>query len=393
MKEPLKIQTKGLPEKKLLEQLELRLKGDFTYGSGRIIGSMCTSPHRLANEVYSRFLETNLGDSGLFPAVAELEKEAIRMLGTLLSNPEASGHIVTGGTEANLLALWAAKKLSKKTNCEVIVPASAHCSFDKAADLLGMKIRRVSLNDRFQVDVAAVREAISPKTVAIVGIAGTTGLGVVDPISELSEFASEEDVYLHVDAAFGGFVLPFLEDLGFTVPKFDFAVPGVCSITIDPHKMGLASIPAGGIVFRDESLRRAVSWHIPYLSGGETEQATLVGTRSGASAIAVWTIMKHLGKAGYRRIVKNCMHLTLKLAKEIQRIKGLSIVTQPTMNILGLKSNTLDIRRVAEELRLRKWAVSLFPHHIRIVIMPHIKKQHIEQFLEDLNRIADELRG
>lgn len=382
-----------MPEKKLLEELEIRLKGDFSYGSGRIIGSMCTSPHPLAREVYNRFFETNLGDSGLFPAVAELEKETVRMLGALLSNPEASGHIVTGGTEANLLALWAAKKLSRKTNCEVVVPASAHCSFDKAADLLGMRIVKVRLNDRFQVDVAAVRKAIGPKTVAVVGIAGTTGLGVVDPIGELSELASEENLYFHVDAAFGGFVLPFLEDLGFSVPEFDFAVPGVCSITIDPHKMGLAPIPAGGILFRDESLRKTVSWGISYLSGGETEQATLVGTRSGASAIAVWTVMKHFGREGYRKIVKNCMHLTLKLAKEAQKIKGLSIVTQPTMNVLGLKSNTLDIRRVTEELRLRKWAVSLFPHHIRIVVMPHIKKQHIEQFLEDLNRIADELRG
>ena len=382
-----------MPEKKLLEELELRLKGDFSYGSGRIIGSMCTSPHPLTRIVYNRFLETNLGDSGLFPAVAQLEKETVRMLGALLSNPEASGHIVTGGTEANLLALWAAKKLSRKTNCEVVVPASAHCSFDKAADLLGMRIVKVRLNDRFQVDVAAVRKAIGPKTVAVVGIAGTTGLGVVDPIGELSELASEENLYFHVDAAFGGFVLPFLEDLGFSVPEFDFAVPGVCSITIDPHKMGLAPIPAGGILFRDESLRKTVSWDIPYLSGGETEQATLVGTRSGASAIAVWTVMKHFGREGYRKIVKNCMHLTLKLAKEAQKIKGLSIVTQPTMNVLGLKSNTLDIRRVTEKLRLRKWAVSLFPHHIRIVVMPHIKKQHIEQFLEDLNRIADELRG
>jgi tyrosine decarboxylase/aspartate 1-decarboxylase len=386
------MQNKGLPKKELLEELEQRLKGDFTYGSGRIIGSMCTSPHPLAREVCNRFLETNLGDSGLFPAVAKLEKETIRMLGTLLSNAEASGHMVTGGTEANLLALWAAKKLSRKTNCEVVVPASAHCSFDKAADLLGMRIVRTRLNDRFQVDVAAVRKAMSPRTVAIVGIAGTTELGVVDPINELSELASEEDVYLHVDAAFGGFVLPFLEDLGFSVPDFDFAVPGVCSITIDPHKMGLAPIPAGGILFRDEGLRRTVSWDIPYLSGGETEQATLVGTRSGASAIAVWTVMRHLGREGYRRIVKNCMHLTLKLAEEVQNIKGLSIVTQPTMNVLGLTSNTLNIRRVAEELRLSKWAVSLFPHHIRIVVMPHIKEQHIEQFLEDLNRTVDELR-
>ena len=387
------MQTKGLPEQKLKEELELRLKGDFTYKSGRIIGSMCTSPHPLARKVYIRFLETNLGDTGLFPAVAELEREAIRMLGTLLSSPEATGHIVTGGTEANLLALWAAKKLSRKADCEVIVPASAHCSFDKAADLLGMRIVRARLNDRFQVDVAEVRKAVSPKTVAIVGIAGTTELGVVDPIDELSELASEEDLYLHVDAAFGGFVLPFLEDLGFSVPDFDFAVPGVCSITIDPHKMGLAPIPAGGILFRHESLRKAVSWDIPYLSGGETEQATLVGTRSGASAVAVWIVMKHLGREGYRKIVRNCMRLTLKLAREIPKIGGLRTATEPTMNIVGLKSDEFDIRRIAEELRLRKWAIALFPHHIRIVIMPHVKEPHIEELLQDLNEIVKELRG
>ena len=81
------------------------------------------------------------------------------------------------------------------------------------------------------------------------------------------------------------------------------------------------------------------------------------------------------------------------ILSEVQNIKGLNIVTQPTMNVIGLESNTVDISRVAEELRLRKWAVSLFPHHIRIVIMPHTKEQHIEQFLEDLNRIVDELRG
>lgn len=385
--------SKGVPEEKLLRELESRLKEDFTYDSGRIIGSMCTNPHPLARKVYGRFLETNLGDAGLFPAVAQIEKEAIKMLGTLLSNPEASGHIVTGGTEANLLALWTAKKLSGRTDCEIIVPASAHCSFDKAADLLGMKIIKAKLNERFQVDMEAVRRAINQKTIAIVGVAGTTGLGVVDPIDELSELASEENLYLHVDAAFGGFVLPFLKDLGFTAPDFDFALPRVSSITVDPHKMGLAPIPAGGILFRNENLSKTVSSDIPYLSGGKTEQTTLVGTRSGASAIAVWTVMKHLGREGYRKIVKNCMHLTLKLAKGIQKIEGLSTVAPPTMNILGLKSSTFDIGRVAEELRLRKWAVSLFPHYIRIVIMPHIQEQHVEQFLEDLNRIVDELRG
>ena len=256
-----------------------------------------------------------------------------------------------------------------------------------------MKIVKVGLNSRFQVDVEAVEKAVNSNTIAIVGLAGTTGLGVVDPISQLSEIAVRKNLYLHLDAAFGGFVLPFLKELGFSVPDFDFSLPGVRSITIDPHKMGLAPIPAGGILFRNEKLRKAVAWSVSYLAGGESEQATIVGTRSGASVIAVWALLKHLGTAGYKRIVRSCMRLTWKLAGEIQKINGLDIMTEPVMNIVGIKSEVFDIRRIAKELRLRKWAVSLFPNHIRIVVMPHVHKQHIEEFLEDLKDIVTELGG
>jgi len=387
------MEKEGLPQSSVLKELESRLSRDFTYSSGRIIGSMCTCPHPLARKVCTRFLDRNLGDSGLSPALVKLEKETIHTLGTLLSNPKASGHIVTGGTEANTLALWAAKKLSKRKKCEVIVPTSAHYSFDKAADLLGLKIVRVGLNSRFQVDVEALEKSVTANTIAIAGMAGTTGLGVVDPISELSEIAVKKGLYLHVDAAFGGFVLPFLKELGFSVPDFDFSLPGVCSITIDPHKMGLAPIPAGGIMFRNESLRKAVAWNVSYLAGGETEQATFVGTRSGASVLGVWALLKHLGTEGYKRIVRSCMRLTWKLAVEIQKINGLDVMTEPTMNIVGIKSEVFDIRRIAKELRLRKWAVSLFPNHIRIVVMPHVQKHHIEEFLEDLKDIVNKLGG
>jgi tyrosine decarboxylase/aspartate 1-decarboxylase len=387
------LQDKGFSRNFVLRELESKLRKDLTYDSGKILGSMCTSPHPLARKVYARFLDRNLGDSRLFPALAELEKETVQMLGTLLSNPKASGCITTGGTEGNTLALWTARKIGKKKQGEVIVPASAHYSFDKAADLLGLKIVRVRLNSEFQVDVEVVKKAINPNTIAIVGVAGTTGLGVVDPISKLSDIAVEKDLFLHVDAAFGGFVLPFLKELGIDVPNFDFALPGVSSITIDPHKMGLAPIPAGGILFRNERLRRLITWNISYLAGGETEQSTFVGTRSGASVIAVWTLLKHLGKEGYRKIVSRCMYLTWKLAREIPRIKGLDVMTEPTINIVGLKSEVFDIRKVAQELRLRSWAVSLFPEHIRIVVMPHVRKQHIEKFLEDLKDIINKLEG
>lgn len=383
--------SKGLPRKEVLQELDLRLGKDFTYESGRIIGSMCNYPHPLARKVYARFLEKNLGDSGLFPATAELEEETVQIIGGLLSNEKASGHIISGGTEGNILALWAAKKSAKKEKREVIVPASAHCSFDKAGDLLDIKIVRVRLNSKFQVDTDAVAKAINPNTIAVVGIAGTTGLGTVDPIDELSEIALDNGLYLHVDAAFGGFVLPFLKELGHDIPIFDFQAPGVCSITVDSHKMGLAPIPAGGILFRNEKIEENISWNISYLAGGEAKHATIVGTRSGASVIAVWSLIRHLGREGYTRIIKRCMRLTWKLAEEIPKIQGLEVITEPTMNIIGLTSHTLDIKQVALRLRLKGWAVALFPRHIRIVAMPHVREEHVDEFLEDLKSVTCKL--
>jgi len=383
---------KGLPKSVILKELGKKLQRDLTYSSGKILGSMCTEPHSLAKQVYLQYLEKNLGDPGLFPASAELEQEAIRMLGSLLSNPNTSGRIVSGGTEANILALWAARNLAKKERGEVIVPVSAHCSFDKASDLLNLKLIKVKLNRSFQMNVKAAEEAITPKTVAIVGVAGTTGLGVIDPIHELSEIALAHNIYLHVDAAFGGFVLPFLKELGFNAPDFDFKLLGVCSITIDPHKMGLAPIPAGGILFRDASMTEAISMRVPYLAGGETEQSTVMGTRPGASAIAVWALLMHLGREGYKAVVERCLRLTWKLVEGIQQIDGIDIVTQPTINVVGIKSDTIDVWLVAQELRKRGWAVSLFPGYIRIVVMPHVKLSHVESFLEDLGEITKELK-
>jgi tyrosine decarboxylase/aspartate 1-decarboxylase len=106
--------------------------------------------------------------------------------------------------------------------------------------------------------------------------------------------------------------------------------------------------------------------------------------------IAVWSLLKHLGKDGYKRIVKRCMCLTWKLADGIQNIEGLEIMAKPTMNVVGLTSHTLDIKRVTEELRRKGWAVALFPEHIRIVIMPYVQERHVNEFLEDLKSIAHE---
>ena len=385
------LHEKGLPKNVLFQKIKTRLQQDSTYRSGRILGSMCTEPHSFAKQVYMQFLEKNLGDPYLFPATAELEREVIQMFGSLLSNPNAYGYIVSGGTEANILALWTARNLAKRKKHEVILSVSSHFSFDKAADLLGLKLIKIELNNRFQVDIKAVEETITSNTVAIVGNVGTTDLGVVDPIPELSKIALANDIYLHIDAAFGGFVLPFLKNLGLPAPAFDFRFPGVHSITIDPHKMGLAPIPAGGILFRDTSIVEPIGMKVSYLAGGEANLATLVGTRSGASSIAVWALLMHLGRAGYEAVVKRCMKLTWALAEGVRQIDGVSLVTQPTINIVGIKSDGLDVQLITKELRKKGWAISFFPHHIRTVVMPHTKLSHVKAFLDDLREITKKL--
>ncbi len=390
------MEERGETSREVCQELEARLANDLEFSSGRIIGSMCTLPHELGRKVYFRYLEKNLGDPGLLPATAQLEREVIEVMGTLLSNPKAVGNIVTGGTEANVIALDSVRNRESAAagstmHREIIAPASVHCSFDKAARLLGLELTKVPLTESFQVDIEAVEHAINADTLALVGVAGTTSLGIVDPIDKLSQLAVENDLRLHVDAAFGGFVLPFLRDLGHKPPEFDFKVPGVSTITIDPHKMGLAPIPAGGILFRDSDLQRPIEHRIPYLAGGETRQSTLVGTRSGGSVLAVWALLRHLGREGYRNIVQRCMTLTHKLADRIRQVDGVDLMVQPVTNILGIKSDVIQVRRIAQELRERGWAVSLFPRHIRIVVMPHISAEHIESFLNDLEVVVKKL--
>jgi len=363
-------------------------KKDLTHKSGRILGSMCTCPHEVGVKAYSMFLESNLGDPGLFMGTKAMEIEVISMLGELMGIKDSYGHIITGGTEANIMAMRAARNQCKIKYPEIIVPKSAHFSFKKAADILCLKIREAELDENFCVDINSVKSLISDKTVAVVGIAGTTELGKIDPINELSIICQENDIYLHIDAAFGGFSIPFLKHIGYNLPEFDFNLPGVCSITIDPHKMGLAPIPTGGILFRDKSYLNAMSIETPYLT--EKRQSTLVGTRSGASVAATWALLKYLGIEGYQKIAGNCMELTHLLARGVKEA-GFKLATEPQLNIIAFIDDKLSVWEISDRLEKKGWAVSVssYPQAIRIIVMPHIKREHVEAFIQDLKEISD----
>jgi tyrosine decarboxylase/aspartate 1-decarboxylase len=376
------MQEDGISEKEVLKILGLSRRKDLKYSDGKILSSMCTMPHIFARKVYRFFLETNLGDAGLFKGTKELEDQSIKLLGSLLSNKDACGFIVSGGTEANLMALWVARNKAGKEKPEVVVSEGAHFSLEKASNLLGMKLIKARNKKDRSVDINDVKKNIGEKTVAIVASAGSTEYGTIDDVEALSEIALNEGIYLHVDAAFGGFVIPFLRDLGYEVRKFDFSLRGVSSITIDPHKMGLSVIPSGGILFRNRELLKYIETEAPYLT--EKVQHTILGTRSGASAATTFSLLKLLGKKGYRDNVKKCMDRTILLYNELKEL-GMDVL-KPTMNILVFNHNKADI--ISQKLAEKGWVTSRTRSgEIRLVIMPHIREENIIQFIEDLKDI------
>ena len=364
---------------------------DCKYADGRILGSMCTEAHPIAKEAFFKFIDSNLGDPGLFKGTKLLEDKVLNMIGSFLSIENPVGHMVTGGTEANIMAIRAARNLARDNkgikNGEFIVPKSAHFSFKKAADMLDLKLIRVDLDENFRIDPKFVEENINENTVGIVGIAGTTELGMIDPIEDLSKIAVQNDIHLHVDAAFGGFSIPFLKENGYDFPNFDFSIEGVKSITVDPHKMGLSPIPSGGILFRDQSYLDAMSVDSPYLT--IKHQSTIVGTRLGASAAATYAVMSYLGREGYAKNAEISLEKTHFLAENLKKL-GYELIVEPKLNIVAFNHPYLETFELADLLEERNWKVSCssYPKAIRIILMNHIKKEHLIELLGDLEEIS-----
>ena len=368
---------------KILKQLEEHKNRDYTFSSGRILGSMCTEPHPIAREAYLKFLDVNLGDPGLFPGSKEMETKLIEFTSKLFHTPKtASGISVSGGTEGNITAVWIAKQITGGK--ELIIPKHAHFSFQKIASLMNIKLVPVDLTSEYTIDINSIRKYINSNTAAIVGVAGSTDLGVIDPISELSEICLEEQIFLHIDAAFGGFVIPFLENHS----SFDFSLPGVSSLSVDFHKMGYSAIPLGIFFIRDKKWLDEISVESTCIS--IKRQSGLLGTRSAGPIAAAYAVTQYLGYEGYKKVVEQCMETTRYAEEKINSI-GLSLIREPVLNILGVKLRKPS--KVIELLSKKGWKVGDMRHlsGIRIVVMPHVTKKVIDEFIPVLEEVCLEV--
>jgi sphinganine-1-phosphate aldolase len=233
---PSGLPVSGLAEDELFARLERFREHDLDTRGGRtwayVYDTGRAEIDRVAERAYVAFLHENGLDPTVFPSLLGLENEVVGIaLAHLGGGPDAVGSFTSGGTESCMLAVKAARDHARAERAigrpNLVLPATAHAAFHKAATYFDVEARTVDVDPvTFRADVDAVAAAIDADTVLLVGSAPSYAHGVVDPIEALGALALERGVLLHVDACVGGWLLPYLRRLGRDVAAFDLSVPG-----------------------------------------------------------------------------------------------------------------------------------------------------------------------
>ena len=347
----------GLSAEATLDGVRERLSQD-PYEVERNFGVSYVGPHLIA--ITQQAAELAAGTfftewaRDMNPGTHQLEKEAVRMMASLLGHPEAVGFITSGGTESNLSALRLARNLARKDSPEVIMPESAHYSFRVAAELMGLRLHEVPLDGAFRPRMDQVETLINERTIALVCSAPDGSLGQLDPVSEFADLAAQHGLYLHVDAAFGGFFLPFMRDLGYDVPPFDFSLPGVSSIMTDGHKLGLLPVATGFFLVRDEAMLQAIPIETTVIHN-------ITATKPGDHAAAAWAVMQRLGRAGYRESARRIVEVVDTIVAGIEAIEELRLVVKPLIPVVNFTSDVLDVEQIYQRATRPRLGVYLWP--------------------------------
>ncbi len=346
---------------------------DYHYEDGNIIGYMTTHPLPISIWAHNLFIDANLGNPKLFPGTLEMEKYIVKWLSKLHHGKNVEGKMLSGGTESNITSLWMAKMMGKRN---LIVGESAHFSFLKAASLMNLNVKIIPLKEDFTIDYSKIE---ATENDILVGVAGSTEFGTIDNIEKLNSISRKTGAFLHVDAAFGGYVIPFLKRLNYNLPDYDFIFDYVKTISIDPHKMGLSTTPASVLLAR-KGLYKKIEVPSPYLT--KKRSSTLLGTRNSASIASTFANIKYLGIEGYIKVVKYCMENT-KYLRDISIDNGFDLLLEPVLNIVNIKIK--NVRKTVNKL-YPKWIISPIERYsaIRIVLMPHVNKNSLEKFIKDL---------
>ncbi len=345
------------------------------------------------------FTENALGGKRAFHGLKKMEDDVVAMgLSLFHAAEDAAGFFTTGGSESIIAAVLACRdygrlltgRADKRGN--IVLPYSAHPAFTKAARLMDIELRRIPVASNYRADVAAMARSIDADTMMLVGSAPCFSYGTIDPIADLGRLAEERGLWLHVDACVGGYIAPFAMKAGFPVPAFDFAVPGVTSISADLHKFGFCPKPASTVFYRSADRAACQPFEMDDWPGGKFATAALAGTRPGGAVAGAWATLQGMGEHGYVTTARQIMELAHAYRLGIEGI-GLTVIGEPDLSILCFTSTEVDMLRVAELMAAQGWLPGLVrePRAMHLMLsMLHAPS--MEDYLRDLRAAVEQVR-
>jgi glutamate/tyrosine decarboxylase-like PLP-dependent enzyme len=291
----------------VLDQVAHRLGDNYPYFHPLYAGQMLKPPHPVARAAYALAMGINPNnharDGGRASSAMEMEAvaEIARMFGWIEGRGSYLGHLTSGGTMANLEALWVAGQLSESTRGPLRILASeqAHYTHSRISHVLKLPFEAIAADDRGRMRLDALEDELKKGDVGtVVATLGTTAIGADDPLHEILVLREKYGFRIHVDAAYGGYFRLILEDLGDEARCAFEAIGQADSIVIDPHKHGLQPYGCGCVLFRDPAVGRFYKHDSPYTYFTSKElhlgEISLECSRAGAAAVALWATQKLL---------------------------------------------------------------------------------------------------
>jgi glutamate decarboxylase len=359
-----------------------------------------------ADRLAAQTLAKNLIDQDEYPQTEEVHRRVVSMIGRLFHAPahqQPTGTATIGSSEAIMLAMLAHKRSWQRRreaaglpadSPNMVMGADVHTCWEKFARYFEVQARVVPMREgRYTIGAEQVEPLLDERTIAVAGLLGTTFTGQMDDLGSLdallTRVASERgwQIPLHVDAASGGFIVPFARPQ----EEWDFRLPSVRSINVSNHKFGLVYPGMGTVVFRDASdLPEELVFHINYL-GGDMPNYSLNFSRPSSSVILQYFAFLRLGRAGYEAIVQTVLANSRALGAKLGAIDGLELLNDgsafPIVAVRASDPRRTDLVALSHLLRERGWIVPAYtlpPDAEHITVLRMVVKENFSRDMVDL---------
>jgi glutamate/tyrosine decarboxylase-like PLP-dependent enzyme len=400
-----RIPSKGMAKEAVLEAMKAYGAGDADWRGGKtwsLVYDAGDEHIAFLKEAHNLYFSENALNPMAFKSLRRMEHEVVRMSAALFNGDERTVGIMTsGGTESILCAVHAYRERARKTRPwirrpEIVAPKTLHVAFDKAAHYFGIRMRYAGVDDEGRGDVKEMGRLIGRNTILVAASAPQYPHGVVDPIAAIGAICAKKKVPFHVDACFGGFILPWIERLGGTFGPFDFRVPGVTSLSADLHKYGFAAKGASVLLYRSMDVMKHQFFVATDWPGGIYASPTLAGTRPGGPIAAAWAALVSLGEDGYMQRARDAWAHTKVLAEGIEAIDGLALVAKPDCTVVAWRSaeGGPDLYAVADAMQARGWNIDRQQDPPSVHCTVNWKQgPAVGRYLEDLRASVAEVRA